>query len=562
MNSYFLRLTTRGRTAALLLFLFLLACCAGPEAGCCTPQETTASAKESDETAPLVVNTTRGPIRGRQLSSGMLRFTGIPYAASPSGERRWARPQQPEPWNEALDCTEFGPVCIQAWYDKDKQDEDCLYLNLWTPAADDKKRPVMVFIHGGGFIDGGTTNALYHGETFVERGDVVLVTIQYRINVFGFLELESVAGKSLDYSHNLGLLDQVAALQWVHDNIANFGGDPNNVTIFGESAGSISATALMLMPEARKLFHKAIAQSGTYSVGRPIERAREVTRLFLEELEVETLEELRQTDVAELRKALIGLLEVAGTLREVLLFEPDFDGAMLPQNPRQAFAQGAASSIDLMHGTTLDEYHLWLMLDEDGILASDPDGVISGLLTEYPMLHSTCQHSAAMAAQMLSTMRTHAPDRSKLDSALDVLTWEWFRYPHIRLAEEQSRHSKVWSYRMDWGRGLSPYGAMHGMDLLLTFNPKNHANYESHLGLEEDLGEFPTELATAFQDAWIQFARKGDPNHAKLPAWKAYDSTDRATMIFNQTSRVDNDPEGPLRAAWAKLHKSSAVGCN
>ncbi len=218
----------------------------------------------------IIANTNGGQIRGLKIKGNVLRFTGIPYAKQPVGALRFKAPVDPEPWIEIKDTTEFGPVSIQPYDEgeavsKGSQSEDCLLLNIWTQGLDDnKKRPVMVWIHGGGFFTGSTTGPLYNGTFFAERGDVVLVSIQYRLGALGWLYLDELGGKEFRYSKNNGLLDQVAALKWVKNNIKNFGGDSDNITIFGESVGGTSVATLMVTPAAKGLFNKAIVQSGTF----------------------------------------------------------------------------------------------------------------------------------------------------------------------------------------------------------------------------------------------------------------------------------------------------------
>jgi para-nitrobenzyl esterase len=315
------------------------------------------------------VTTTAGQVRGIEHGDG-LRFAGIPFAAPPVGDLRWAPPAPVEPWDGVRDAKAFGATALQnpdmltafLGMVPEPQDEDCLFLNVRTPASDDARRPVMVWIHGGAFIFGSGSSPLYDGTPIVDGGDVVLVTVNYRLGAFGFLELgwvdDEVAG-----SGNVGLMDQVAALEWVRDNIAAFGGDPGNVTIFGESAGAMSVTSLLAAESAKGLFHKAIAQSGAAQAIATPAQAESSARSVVEGLGVSTLAELRALTPEQILDVQGQLMIQAFTNPEPLLeagvsaglpFRPVSDGHFLPSSVLAAIRGGSAGGVPVMTGTTLE----------------------------------------------------------------------------------------------------------------------------------------------------------------------------------------------------------------
>jgi len=296
----------------------------------------------------LVAKTGSGKVEGELKESGILVFKGIPYAKPPVGELRFKPPQPPKPWSYTFKAGMFGPVAPQAENEigstaAQEQSEDCLSLNVWTPAADGKHRPVMVWIHGGGFTNGSGSDDWYDGSTFTERGDVVVVTLNYRLGALGFLYLGGVGGPEYAQSGNLGLLDQVAALKWVRDNIAAFGGDPGNVTIFGESAGSMSVCTLMGMPAARGLFQKAIGESGALNLINNRNFASGITRQFMSYAGVTDMAGLLSLTTEKILKAQSDLLDREGRVGTPL--GPVIDGSVLPEPPLHAIANGSAAKV-------------------------------------------------------------------------------------------------------------------------------------------------------------------------------------------------------------------------
>src|SRR6202140_4332230 len=320
-----------------------------------------------------IVSTRYGRLEGEE-QDGLLVFKGVPFAAAPAGSRRWLAPEKPAAWTGVRDARRFGAVAPQnavtnqalaAMKIEQAHSEDCLNLNLWTPGLDGERRPVMVWIHGGGFTIGAGSQEIYDGSVLARRGDVVVVTINYRLGPLGFLRLCDITNGRIPSSGNEGLLDQVAALEWVRDNIAEFGGDPGNVTIFGESAGGMSVGALLAMPSARGLFHKAIPQSGACHTGAPIARANRVAERVLSKLKASptNADAIRALTPADL---LTGTLLPDGKTPDPELgmaYQPVIDGAHLPQAAIELVANGSAPNVAVMVGSTLEEWKLFAMMD-------------------------------------------------------------------------------------------------------------------------------------------------------------------------------------------------------
>ncbi len=493
-----------------------------------------------------VVETVYGKVSGTEVTEKVIRFANIPFAKAPVGELRFRAPQPPDRWEGVLDGTELGPVAVQSRGKAyaERQSEDCLRLTLWTPGLDDKPRPVMVNIHGGGFTQGGATGPNVDGTQFAQRGDVVLVNIQYRLGALGWLYLDEFGGEAYRDAKNAGLLDQVLALRWVQENIARFGGDPGNVTIFGCSAGSASVTALMVMPRARGLFHKAIAESGTLAIGRPVERARRFTEDFVEVAGAKTMADLQALDADEILEA------TAATARELdvkggPVFGPVLDGDLLPTDPQGTIADGGAAEIPLLHGTTRDECHLWLLCASSEW--DDPEGNLERRLREGEGV------SEGELAIMMEAVARARPEAEKADRYLHAMTWEAFRYPQTILSEAQSRHADTWMYLLTWSSPAIPKaGPYHGLDVSFVFCVDSSFDER----LDSDDAERAKTLARQMQDAWVSFARDGDPNHDGLPEWPKWEAATRATMLFQEEPRVVEDPGKELRLTWQAIHRA------
>jgi para-nitrobenzyl esterase len=494
----------------------------------------------------LVVETTAGRVEGR-AKNDVLLFAGIPYATPPTGEFRFAPPAPHAGWTDVRDATHFGAMAPQGVgvtsllagaAEMPQWSEDCLFLSVQTPALDGGRRPVMVWIHGGGFTSGAGSVPWYNGASFVRNGDVVVVSINYRLGAFGWTHLADV-DPALASSGNAGLLDQIAALNWVHDNIASFGGDPGNVTIFGESAGGMSVATLMGTPAAAGLFQRAVAQSGAAHSTRSADQASGVTERLLAALAVDDVAGLQAIDAGELLAAqekveadLVREPDAGGLL---LAYAPVVDGTVLPQPPLDAIAAGASAAVQLLTGTNRDEWNLFAMMgnsqvDEDvivrrlGRIIDDP----RSFLDIYRTVHDGKPHD-----QLWSS----------------IMTDRVFRMPCVKLAETQAEHQPrgTFHYQFDFASPAlgGRLGSCHALEIPFVFDNLHQNGVEFFAGPNP-----PQAVADAMHRAWIAFAHTGDPNHDGLPAWPAYRATGRPTMHFDVTCRVSEDDDADVRAAW------------
>ena len=321
----------------------------------------------------MITQTRSGKVEGYE-EDGVAVFKGIPYAAPPIGARRWMAPEREDAWDDVRDATAFSPQSAQGAFAMNAMlggpepvvSEDSLYLNVWTPACDDAKRPVMVWIHGGAFVFGSGDTPWYDGTAFAKQGDVVVVTLNYRLGAFGFLHLADLFGAEFEGSGNAGILDQAAALEWVRDSIAAFGGDPENVTVFGESAGGGSVGTLLGMPAARGLFNKAIPQSGASSWWATRERATAIAQEFIDKLGVKAgdTDTLRALSTDALIAGATGLGSLSAGAH-ALAFQPVVDGTSLPQPPLDTIEAGNAEGVHLLVGTNRHEATLFNFMDAD-----------------------------------------------------------------------------------------------------------------------------------------------------------------------------------------------------
>jgi para-nitrobenzyl esterase len=500
------------------------------------------SLETTSDIQPLVIRTSHGAVRG-SLAGGVHRFLGISYAAPPFGAHRLLPPQPVEPWTGVRDATTYGAkppqlpypppwdVLIPEW---GPDGEDCLNLNIWTPDPTTSGLPVMVWIPGGMFEAG--SGATYDGSRFARDG-IVCVTINYRVGAEGFLYLGNE-------NSNRGLLDQIAALEWVRDNIAAFGGDPGNVTVFGQSAGAMSIGTLLSMSPAKALFQRAIAQSGGAHQVIPVETAEKVTRQFAQKLGVAATREaiaaitpdrLVQAQ-AELKAELIAHPDPErwgpGTVVNVLLWQPVLDGNVIPARPIDRIAAGAASDIDLMTGATTEEWNFFLV----------PAGAIEQITPE--MLSGAIAAYGSPVEATLPAYRATNPGASA-GELLSAVQSDWYcRIPALQLADAHARNSAAtWMYEFAW---RSPQyggrlGAFHGAGVAFVFDQLG-PDTEPLLGPNP-----PQELADRMHRAWVAFARTGNPG------WPSYDLTRRATMRFDTTSELVDDPRSRERVLWEHM---------
>jgi para-nitrobenzyl esterase len=495
-----------------------------------------------------VVETTSGKVEG--TTDGTVQvFRGIPYAATAAGEHRLRGPRPVQPWTGIRPGDEFGcwapqnmPVTTLTGQMPGAQGEDCLTLNVWTSDVTGR-RPVMVWIHGGAFVSGSGVSSLYRGAHLAGRGDVVVVTVNYRLGILGFLAHADLADDEADgAAGNWGLLDQVAALRWVRDNIASFGGDPANVTIFGESAGGMSVSNLLAMPSARGLFRRAVVQSGPPNAVT-MDRAEEVTAKLLAELGVASVAAVRDLPTE-------AILATQGALladrRAGLPMIPVVDGSSIPRPPREAIAEGAASGVDLLIGTNRDEAKMFMVADPAN---RDPDEGVLHRRIEAIFRYNDVTLSpddAIDAYREARGRRGNPTDPRELWSAIE--TDRMFRIGSIRAAEAQASHAPTYMYLFTWESPAmgGALGACHALEIPFVFGNLDLETMDRFAGS----GPAAQRLSDQMADAWVSFARTGDPNHSGIPDWPTYDRSRRATMEFGAVTVTVDAPYDEERRFW------------
>ena len=490
-----------------------------------------------------IVATRSGKVEGLERD-GVHVFRGIPYAAPPVGPLRWAAPQREEAWAGTRAATSFSPQSAQTEFAMTKMmgekqpaySEDSLYLNVWTPACDDGARPVMVWIHGGAFVWGSGDTPWYDGTKFAVHGDVVVVTINYRLGPFGFLHLGDLFEGSFAGSGNAGILDQIAALEWVRECISAFGGDPDRVTVFGESAGAASVGTLLGTPSARGLFQGAIPQSGAASWISSRSRATDVAAIVVRNLGVEP------GDVdALLAVSTDAVLGALPAFREdgvaALPLQPVVDGTVLHEAPLAAIAGGNAAGVRVLTGTNLTEMTLFTIADPE-MATLDDDGIRARLRTAF----------GEDGPALLDRYRVRRPHASPAEVWQELATDGVFRIPAIRLLEAQQTHAPVWSYLFTFETPV--FGGIlrstHALEIPFVFDNLDRGGAEMLTGSAPERQR----IADAMHRAWIAFARTGDPQHEGLPEWPGYDLERRPTMRFDTTCELLDDPAADDRRAF------------
>lgn len=486
----------------------------------------------------VLVDTRAGKLAGRR-EGGVAVFRGIPYAASTAGANRFRPPQPVEPWAGTRDASQFGPLAPQQpsametllGQSEVHSSEDCLSLNVWTPATDDRRRPVMFWIHGGAFIFGSGSTPWYDGTRFATDGDAVVVTINYRLGAFGFTYLEELGGAEFAGSGNAGILDQIAALEWVRDNIERFGGSPDDITIFGESAGAMSVGTLLGAPSADGLFHRAILQSGAASFTTPAADATPVTERLMTTAGVSSVAGLVALPAADLLAAQQQMIASSGTLG--LPFRPVVDSTVLPANPLDTIASGATGNVPILIGTNLDETTLFLVLDPT-----------LGALDETALVARAAEMFGEHGASTVAHYQRNRPDASLRDVLVALTSDGVFRIPAIRLAETQVRLGRpVYSYLFTWATPAfdGVLGSTHALEIPFVFDNLDQPG----VGFLTGDGEERAGLATVMHEAWIRFACTGNAG------WPAYDLDRRTTQTFDGADHpVVDDPAGDERAIW------------
>jgi len=502
---------------------------------------------------PLVtkaVNTRHGRVQGL-IRDGVHAFKGSRYGAAPVGELRFMPPQKPEAWKTILDCSEYGAPAMQLASGTTAapvsdfgmqmsqvfntpseikiQNEDCLFLNVWTPNTDTKKRPVMFWIHGGGYAYGSGGQPVYCGEDLAREYDVTVVSVNHRLNVFGFLYLgDLMVGDQFKGSGTVGMQDLVFALEWVRDNIAEFGGDPGNVTIMGQSGGGAKVCNLLAMPSAKGLFHKASIQSGASpSVGRK-DTATRAAKAVLDELKV-TPGDIKALQAVPAQTLLKAVAKVGGSLGAG--FGPIVDGVAITRDPFAPDAPEVSADVPILLGFVKDEMTIFT--------AAEP---WFGTTTEDDLK----KFAAAMpkGPELLAELRKIYPHYTPTYLRVALMSAR-FGLGSYLVAERKAaqRKAPVYMWFMTWETPVSNglFKTPHTLEIPFMLNSYNRVR--TFVGQ----GDAPRKMAKQFAGAWVAFARTGNPDCKAIPHWPAYDTATRATMVFDLHSKVANDPNSEVR---------------
>ena len=514
-----------------------------------------------NRTPGATVQTTTGRLRGF-ADNGVQVFKGVPYGASTAGPNRFMPPQPLTAWTGVRDAFEWGPRAPQVvggepaemipTDPREAQAEDCLVMNIWTPnAGNGQRRPVMLWLHGGGYASGSGSYSIYDGHELARKHDVVAISVNHRLNIFGYLHLAQYGGPWATAT-NAGMLDIVAALEWVRDNISGFGGDPRNVTIFGQSGGAGKVSTLMAMPAARGLFHRAIAQSGAAVTGTPADQAIKTTEQVLRRLNI-TPDQLDQLQKLPVERLIDVMRPAPGAPPGPgpgagLTFGPVVDGKSLPANPFDPTAPTLAASVPFLTGTTATE--VTFFAPDDQLRPIDDAAFrdrVKGLL----------KVSDAEADRLIAVYRKNDPKRDNIDLFLRLSTDNsFFRTGVDTQAERKTaqRGAPVYMYRFEY---YSPVRegrlkAMHCMEIPFVFD--NLAAGQVYTGS----GPVAQRIADQMSAAWVAFARSGNPNHRGIPQWTAFNATARATMVFGPETRLMNDPGREQRLALKAIRDRAA----
>jgi para-nitrobenzyl esterase len=499
--------------------------------------------------------TGHGRLRGT-VDRGVVVFRGIPYARPPLGPLRFAAPVPADGWTGTRDATAFGPPAMQGasaisgGLRVAAPSEDCLTLNVWTPAVDDGRRPVLVWLHGGAFVTGSGSMPMYHGAHLARRGDMVVVTVNYRLGLFGYLRGVDVCGDALPSTGNAGLLDQIMALAWVKSEIAAFGGDPEDVTVAGQSAGARSLAMMLAMPRTRGLIHKAVLQSGPALSLTP-ERANRVTESILADLRLAPSEAGRLCNLPAEQ-----LLEIQTRVTPRaggVFYGPIADGLDVPADPEAAIVAGSASGIPLLTGTTLEEQRFFMRLDPEAEHLTD-DGLLARLGS--PGMNAQAWDDARRdPADVVAVYREARAARGESTAApnlwVAIMSDRRFRVPSMRLAELQGAHtSDVYAYLFTW---QSPgwdakLGAGHVVEVPFVFGTLDAPDARDLVPAGSPVGR----LSEQMQDAWIAFARTGSPRTPELAGWEPYTADRRLTMLLGTACGPVDAPYEAERRLWAE----------
>jgi len=487
-------------------------------------------------------DTVYGKVQGIQ-NTGIKEFKGIPYGAPTGGRNRFMPPKKPAPWKGVRECLSYGQVSPQAptdlrsdygmmihWdYHPGGMGEDCLTLNIWTPGLKDgAKRPVLVSFHGGGFTTGSGNAIGYDGAQLARFGDVVVVTVNHRLGTLGYTQLVDLgAPVEFAYAGCAGIMDLTASLEWVRDNIENFGGNPGNVMIFGQSGGGAKTSAMLATPAAKGLFHRAAVQSGSMLKFVPKDRATQSAEALLKQLGIakSRIADLQKISWQQLLEAQIA----AGASTPGIGGGPVLDGKYLTHDPFDPTAPVESAEIPLIVSTTLEDAALSLT---------------NFTLSEADLKTLIDKRFKDKGAEILALYRKYYPEKSPYLIQAMVLTDAGFRRSAIRQAELKAAQGKgaIYMYQWEWPTPAfgGRYGAVHGLDVSGSFREAREGN---------DMARVADQLSSS----WVAFARTGNPNNSRIPPWPTFDAATRATMIFGTPTQLENDPRSEIRSFWEHM---------
>ncbi len=485
------------------------------------------------EVSNPVTSTKSGPVMGRE-KNGVFHFCGIPYAAPATGTNRFKRAMPAESWTDILDATRFGPAAPQlpsgGLTDNThvRWDEDCLFVNVCTPAIDDGKRPVMVWIHGGAYRTGQGAIPWYNGTSFALNGDIVVVSINYRLGALGFADMSRFGDDYANSGVN-GLLDQIMALTWVRDNISSFGGDPKKVTIAGESAGGFAVGTLLGSPAAAGLFHRAIPQSGAAHHTHKPATGELIANMLLEELEAESIQAMQARsplEILEAQQRVEARCQREGIGRGVGVFYPVEGNEVIPDTLIGAVTAGVGATVPILTGTNKDESTLF----------------VAGKVSADALTRQANDYGGGQ--RLIDAYRNRYPGASDRDISAAMATDFTFKIPAIRLTEMREKHdAETWLYQFDWESRVAGLKATHALEIPFTFNTLDSAGVDAFIGP----GEKPQPLADEMHNVWTRFIR------GESPGWARYQSDTRATMHFADTSHLVENEESNWLPAWQGL---------